>query len=91
MKIISRDEALTQARIILERAESERIAVDKEHLMDDTELAYDMCRKLNSARELIECLDRLLVCYRIGTRPTDKLMEDIPRLRKEVGTREIIE
>jgi hypothetical protein len=35
-------------------------------------------------RELVECLDKLLVCYRLNKRPTGKLLDRIAELRKEV-------
>lgn len=36
-------------------------------------------------RELNECLERLLVCYRLGRHPSDKLLDSIERLRARVA------
>lgn len=33
-------------------------------------------------RQLIEALDKLLVCYRVGKRPSDKLLDTISECRK---------
>ena len=33
--------------------------------------------------ELVECLDRLLVCYRLGSRPSELLLDKIKKLRKD--------
>jgi hypothetical protein len=45
----------------------------------------DILIKLSVARDLIDALDELLVCYRIGKRPSEKLLNRIPILREQVG------
>ena len=38
-----------------------------------------------SLRELVKAQDQLLVCYRLQKRPSDKLLDQIARLKKELG------
>lgn len=42
-------------------------------------------QKWGAALELIKMLDRLLDCYRLGTRPSGATLDHIRRLRKEVA------
>lgn len=42
-------------------------------------------QKWGATLELIKMLDRLLGCYRLGTRPSGAMLDQIRRLRKEVA------
>ena len=41
--------------------------------------------KIGKLKELVRCLEDLLVCYRLGTRPKDKLLDKINKLKGELS------
>lgn len=43
--------------------------------------------EIKKLRELIECQEKLLACYRVGLgkQPSDKLLDTITRLKKELN------
>jgi hypothetical protein len=49
----------------------------------------DICEKCEVLYKLMECKDNLLTCYRIGKRPSGKLLDSLSKYSKQLDKIEV--